>query len=160
MYKKLLVLIIVFFGIKSGYYFLSDNGDEFQMKSWSGDGHPWEEVTSSDFDSEVLGSSLPVLVRFDTAEKCRGGDVVDYSYKEKWGNIIKTVNFKVSNGRSLASYYGVKSKVTYALFKNGKMIRKITAENLLKPYLDNPNFRSPNKLNEIYFSGLEEFVSF
>ena len=83
-----------------------------------------QQVTDSDFEAEVLKSSLPVLVDFwaDWCGPCRQlGPSVDALAAEK-GAQIKVVKMNVDESPEAPSRYGVRSIPALMIFKNGQIV--------------------------------------
>jgi thioredoxin 1 len=85
-----------------------------------------KEFTDSNFDSEVLGASQPVLVDF-WAEWCQPckmlGPVIDQLAAEL-GEKAKIGKVDIDNNRSTAMKYGVTAIPTVIIFKGGQVMKK------------------------------------
>ncbi len=101
-------------------------------------------VNDENFKKEVLESKLPVLVDFwaEWCMPCRMvAPVVEEIAKEYKGK-LKVCKLNVDEARDTASYYGIMSIPTLAIFKNGKVINKVVGalpkaelEKAIKPHL-------------------------
>ena len=84
------------------------------------------EITSSNFQGEVVESDLPVLVDFwaEWCGPCRMvGPVVD-EISEDYAGRIKVAKLDVDAEPGLASRFGVLSIPTIVLFKDGDVIEQ------------------------------------
>ena len=83
------------------------------------------EVNSSNFNSEVLKSPVPVLVDF-WAEWCGPckvmSPIVDQVAEELGGDKIKLVKINVDQNQQLAEQFGIMSIPSFKLFKNGQIV--------------------------------------
>ena len=84
-------------------------------------------VTDTNFEAEVLKSSLPVLVDF-WASWCgpclRVGPIVDELAAENAGK-LKVVKLNVDEAPDSAAQFGVQSIPTLIIFKNGEEAERI-----------------------------------
>jgi len=83
-----------------------------------------QQVTDSDFESEVLKSSRPVLVDFwaEWCGPCRAlGPSIDALAAEK-GAQLKVVKMNVDENPEAPSRYGVRSIPALMIFKNGELV--------------------------------------
>lgn len=99
------------------------------------------EIAGSNFDSEVLQSSVPVLVDF-SATWCgpcqKMAPLVDELASEFDGK-AKVVKIDVDNNQDLAVRYGIMSVPTLMIIKNGDVVKKwigFTAKQELSSALD------------------------
>jgi thioredoxin 1 len=99
------------------------------------------KVTSTDFDSQVLQGSTPVLVDFyaDWCGPCKLAEPVLDELSESYKDKVKIVKLNVDEENALAGKYGVMSIPTTILFRNGQEVDrqigfggKQTFENLIK----------------------------
>ena len=100
---------------------------------------PWEEVGTANFEAVVLNSQLPALVYFDAAEGCDGADVVFARVRKQWGKQLNIYYFKAESNPSFARKYGVDEHVVFALFRDGRMVKRVEAPVFLKPLLGPDN---------------------
>ena len=83
------------------------------------------QLTSDNFETEVLNSDKPVLVDFyaDWCGPCKMmAPVVDQIAEEN--DDIKVGKINVDDEQDLASKYGVMSIPTIGFFKNGEIVEK------------------------------------
>ncbi|MEU6776204.1 thioredoxin [Streptomyces sp. NPDC046759] len=85
------------------------------------------EVTDSDWDTEVRGSDLPVLVQFtaDWCGPCRQLAPVlrDIAFEE--GDRLKVVQIDVDRNPGTTVAYGVLSTPTLMVFRDGEPVRSM-----------------------------------
>jgi len=84
-------------------------------------------ITSKNFDSEVLKSTLPVLVDFwaEWCGPCRMiGPVVEEIAGELDGK-LKVAKVNVDEAQELAAKYNVMSIPTLMIFKDGKVVSQM-----------------------------------
>ena len=85
-------------------------------------------VTEQDFNSEVLNSSLPVLVDF-TAVWCGPCKMVDPIIKQlagEWDGKVKVLKCDADQNPDVLMKYGIMGIPTIMLFKGGKMVERAT----------------------------------
>ena len=101
-------------------------------------------INDSNFKQEVLEESLPVLVDF-WAVWCgpclRLAPVIEQIAKEYKGK-LKVCKLNVDDAPKTASSYEVMSIPTLAIFKNGKVVKKVVGalpktelESMIKPHI-------------------------
>ncbi|MEU1202038.1 thioredoxin [Streptomyces sp. NPDC005813] len=85
------------------------------------------EVTDADFETEVIGADLPVLVQFtaDWCGPCRQLAPVlgDIAFEE--GDRIKIVQLDVDRNPETTIAYGVLSTPTLMVFRGGEPVRSM-----------------------------------
>ena len=85
-------------------------------------------VTESDFQEEVIQSSLPVLVDF-TAVWCQPCKMIDPIVKQlsvEWDGKVKVVKLDADQNPNILMQYGVMGIPTLMLFKGGEVKERIT----------------------------------
>ncbi len=106
------------------------------------------EVTDANFDKEVLGSDLPVLVDFwaPWCAPCRIIAPVVEEISNELSGKLKVVKVNTDISPVIAQRYGIMSIPTLGIFKNGKMVNSVIGavpkEYLMQsimPYLDTVN---------------------
>lgn len=148
--KRLLIIAVL---IAGGVWY-------YQNNSPTSPTIPWDEVSLGDFDSRVLKSPKPALVYFDTAEECRGADVVFARLRYKWKERLVVFHFKAESHPEFARGFGVNEHVLFALFEHGRMIKQIGAPQLIQPLLGpNNEVSSLEAFYEDFLSALERFAN-
>ncbi len=87
-----------------------------------------KEIVSEEFESEVLGADIPVLVDF-WAEWCSPCKMMAPIFKEisaEIGSQMKFCKINIDTDKQVADYFGVMSIPTLILFKNGEEVLRIT----------------------------------
>jgi thioredoxin 1 len=102
------------------------------------------EITQANFDAEVSGSDLPVLVDF-WAEWCMPCKMIApfvEEIAEKYAGKLKVGSVDIDKESDLATRYGIVSIPTLIVFKGGAVVRqKVGAlprhelENLVKDFI-------------------------
>jgi thioredoxin 1 len=90
-------------------------------------GQHTQPVTDSNFQSEVLSSSTPVLVDF-WAEWCAPCRAIAPSLEEiaqEMGPKIKVMKLDVDSNQNSAAQFGIRSIPTMILFKGGKPVDQL-----------------------------------
>ena len=148
------ILVVLAMVAASGYwYYHSKNSSQHPS------GPPWEEVSAAQFDSRVLKSSLPALVYFDAVEGCDGADIVFARLRQRWGKQLNVFHFKAESNPDFARNYGVNEEVVFALFQDGKLVKRVEAPVFLKPLLGPDNtVSSMNAFYDDFLAALEKFA--
>ncbi|MDR1766416.1 MAG: thioredoxin [Lachnospiraceae bacterium] len=83
--------------------------------------------TSDTFDSEVIGSSVPVLVDFyaDWCMPCKMIAPLVAALEETHGDRLKVGKVNVDQSKDIAAKYRVMSIPTIILFKGGEALERI-----------------------------------
>ena len=85
-------------------------------------------VTEQDFQQEVIGAELPVLVDF-TAEWCPPCKMIApivHQLAEEWNGKVKVVKLDTDQNPNLMMQYGVMGIPTLILFKSGQPAERMT----------------------------------
>ena len=85
------------------------------------------QVTDANFDSEVLKSTVPVLVDFwaEWCAPCRMiAPIVDDIARDYAGK-VKVCKLNVDDSQSLASKYGIRSIPSLLIFKAGSVVNQV-----------------------------------
>ncbi|ALV33421.1 MULTISPECIES: thioredoxin family protein [Streptomyces] len=85
------------------------------------------EVTDADFTTEVIGSSLPVLVEFtaDWCPPCRQMGPVLSALAAEEGERLKVVQLDVDTNPETTNAYKVLSMPTFMVFRDGEPVRSM-----------------------------------
>ncbi|MYT08509.1 MULTISPECIES: thioredoxin domain-containing protein [Streptomyces] len=85
------------------------------------------EVTDTDFEAEVLGSELPVLVEFtaDWCPPCRQMGPVLTAVAAQEGERLKVVQLDVDTNPLTTNAYKVLSMPTFMVFRDGEPVRSM-----------------------------------
>ena len=80
------------------------------------------EVNDETFESEVLASSVPVVVDFWAAwcPPCRALEPTVEALAESYGGAVKFYKLNVDDNRTVPARYGIRSIPTLILFKDGR----------------------------------------
>jgi thioredoxin len=80
------------------------------------------DVSDSDFDSEVLESSLPVVVDFwaDWCAPCKALDPILDELSDDLAGRVKIVKLDAGSNPGVVARYNVRNMPTMILFKNGE----------------------------------------
>ena len=85
-------------------------------------------VTEQDFNSEVLNSSLPVLVDFTAvwSGPCKMVDPIIKQLAGEWDGKVKVLKCDADQNPDVLMKYGIMGIPTIMLFKGGKMVERAT----------------------------------
>ncbi|UYN88959.1 MAG: thioredoxin [Anaerolineales bacterium] len=85
-------------------------------------------IDSQSFEGEVLQAEKPVLVEFGAVwcQPCRILEPVLEELAGEWGDSISVVKLDVDEAAQLTQDYQVLSVPTTMLFKNGKIVERMT----------------------------------
>ncbi len=86
------------------------------------------KLSETTFDSEVLKSTLPVLVDFSAVwcGPCKMLDPVITQLSQEWDGKVKFVKLDVDDNSALAVQYGVMGVPTLILFVNGQPVQRMS----------------------------------
>jgi thioredoxin 1 len=86
------------------------------------------KLTEAVFDTEVLKSTLPVIVDFTAiwCGPCKLLDPVVTQLSQDWGGKVKIVKLDVDDNSNLAMKYGVMGVPTLILFVNGNPVQRLS----------------------------------
>ncbi|WP_409469584.1 thioredoxin family protein [Streptomyces sp. HC307] len=85
------------------------------------------EVTDADFDDEVLGAELPVLVEFtaDWCPPCRQMSPVVSALAAQESDRLKVVQLDVDTNPETTNAYKVLSMPTFMVFRGGEPVKSM-----------------------------------
>ena len=85
------------------------------------------EVTDGDFEAEVIGAELPVLVEFtaDWCPPCRQIAPVLSAVASEEGDRLKVVQLDVDTNPETTNAYGVLSMPTLIVFRDGQPVKSM-----------------------------------
>lgn len=86
-----------------------------------------QEVTTQNFEQDVLGSDVPVLVDFwaTWCGPCLAMAPVIDALAEKYDGKAKVVKLDVDQNREIAGKYQIRSIPTLMVFKGGEVVEKV-----------------------------------
>jgi thioredoxin 1 len=87
-----------------------------------------EKISESNFKSDVLEATQPVLVDFTAVwcGPCKMLDPVVKQLAEQWNGKVKVMKLDVDDHPQLAMEYQVMGVPTLMLFKNGQPVERVT----------------------------------
>jgi hypothetical protein len=125
----------------------------------SGATPPWEEIGAAEFEQRVVRSPLPALVIFDTAPDCHGATPVFARLRSRWKDDLAILHIDVREDPAFAERHGVGREVTFALYENGREVRRTDAPALMRPLLGPGNtVESLEVFDDGYLAALESFA--
>ncbi|MGW0947773.1 thioredoxin family protein [Streptomyces sp. NPDC002623] len=85
------------------------------------------DVTDDDFEAEVIGSALPVLVEFtaDWCPPCRQMGPVLGALAAEEGERLKVVQLNVDHNPETTNAYKVLSMPTFIVFRGGEPVKSM-----------------------------------
>ena len=86
-----------------------------------------KRVSSEDFEAEVLGSDLPVVVEFysDSCIPCKQLSPILGGLEDDYEDQVKVVKVNVNFDAGLAQKYEVADSPTLLFFKDGSQVERI-----------------------------------
>lgn len=86
------------------------------------------KLTETAFETEVLQSSIPVMVDFTAiwCGPCKMLDPVVTQLSQEWNGKVKVVKLDVDDNTNLAIQYGVMGVPTLILFIAGKPVQRLS----------------------------------
>lgn len=86
-----------------------------------------KRVSSEDFEAEVLGSNLPVVVEFysDSCIPCKQLSPILGGLEDDYEDQVKVVKVNVNFDAGLAQKYEVAASPTLLFFKDGNEVERI-----------------------------------
>ena len=86
------------------------------------------DVTDESFESEVLGSDIPVLVDYwaPWCGPCRMAAPVLERIADEYDGRLKVCKINVDDNREVPTRYGIMSIPTMFLFKDGDLVDQVT----------------------------------
>ncbi len=86
------------------------------------------KLNEATFETEVLKSSVPVLVEFTAiwCGPCKMLDPVVTQLSQEWNGKVKVVKLDVDDNSNLAVQYGVMGVPTLILFIDGKPVQRLS----------------------------------
>ncbi len=86
------------------------------------------QLTEATFETEVLKSSVPVLVDFTAlwCGPCKMLDPVVAQLSKQWGSKVKVVKLDVEDSSKIAMQYGIQGVPTLILFVSGKPVQRLS----------------------------------
>ncbi|EMF54213.1 trxA2 protein [Streptomyces bottropensis ATCC 25435] len=96
------------------------------------------EVTDADFEAEVIGAELPVLVEFtaDWCPPCRQMGPVLSALAAEEGGRLKVVQLDVDTSPETTNAYRVMSMPTFMVFKGGEPLKSMVGARPKRRLLD------------------------
>jgi thioredoxin 1 len=85
-------------------------------------------VTEQDFQQEVIGADLPVLVDFtaDWCQPCKMIAPIVHQLAGEWDGKVKVVKLDADANPNIMMQYGVMGIPTLMLFKSGELKERMT----------------------------------
>jgi len=86
-----------------------------------------KELTTNNFQSEVMDSSVPVLVDFwaPWCGPCRQVTPVVEAIAKERGDSLKVMKLNIDDNPQLAGQYGIMSIPTLILFRGGQVVKQV-----------------------------------
>jgi thioredoxin 1 len=87
-----------------------------------------KHIGESDFEEEVISSTLPVLVDFTAiwCGPCKMLEPIVNQLAQEWEGMVKVVKLDVDNNPELAMQYQVMGVPTLMLFSDGQPLERLT----------------------------------